>query len=45
MWLNQQFSDNLVTFIENILNGKLQFLSSLFLGVWNGNIDQKWVTF
>ena len=26
MWLNPQFTEDLVTFIEEILNGKLHFL-------------------
>ena len=29
MWLNPQFPANLVTFTEEILNGKLQFLCSV----------------
>ena len=30
MWLNPQFSADLVTFTKEILNGKLHFLSSVF---------------
>ena len=31
MWPNPQFPENLVTFTEKILNGKLHFLCSVFV--------------
>ena len=36
MWLNPQFSGDLVTFTKEILNGKLHFLCSVNLEISNG---------
>ena len=34
MWPNPQFPADMVTFTEEILNGKLHFLSSISFEVW-----------
>ena len=40
MWLNPQFPADLVTFTEDILNGKLYFLCSVIYAVQN-NVTTK----